>query len=202
MKYRAFTTPALLVLLAIILAACPSGQGASPAATPSPTPVPAVDDGEGAGASFAAGAGDLDAVLPDEVGGISIEYESASGKEAFGSEGMTPEAIEFFERVGATPSDITMAFGFGVDQEGGDFISIWAFRVGGANEDQLLDAFRDTIEEEGQTVTESNVAGKDVLVFEEDEIGSTSYLYGRGDVVFMVGATSQELAEEALSQLP
>ena len=120
-----------------------------------------------------------------------------------GSEGMTPEAQEFFDRVGAEPSDLSSAFGFGVDTESGSGISIIAFRVSGADEGRLREEFRSTIEEDDtQTLTEENVAGKDVLAISTDGTDVSGYVYVKNDVVFVVGGSPIDLAEDALSQLP
>lgn len=211
----------LLGLLAIVLVACGSGQGGASTAASADEDTAATEsmaaeesaaeesadagDGGVGGAtnpSFEAGAGDLDAILPDEVGGITIEYESASGEEVVSDEsGVTPEAQEFFDAVGAQPSQLSSAFGLGLDTETGTAVTIIAFRVQGANEDQLRDEFARTLEEDGSTLTEANVAGKDVLAIDQDtEQGG--FLYVANDIIFMVAASSQELAEEALSLLP
>jgi len=189
------------LLLAAVLAACstsasPSADEASAEASATPEETA----GAAATSDTQAGAGDLDAILPDEVGGIPLTYESASGDAVFGSEGITPEAQAFFDRTGADASDIAFAFGFGVDDAGG-YVTIFAFQVSGVPEDQLLAEFRTSFEEEGaMTFTEGTAAGKDVLI--SDVEGQTSYIYARGDVVFMVSASTPELTDEALSALP
>jgi hypothetical protein len=200
----------ILALVAMFVVAC-SGDQAGASATSSPvasateeeTPEAEETPDGGAEATLQPGAGDLAGLLPTEVGGITIEYESSSGDAVMGAEGVTPEAQEFFDRVGAEPSDLSSAFGFGVDTETGSGISIIAFRVAGANEGQLRDEFRATIEEdETQTLTEETVAGKNVLAISSDGTEVSGYVYVKNDVVFVVGGSPVELAEEALSQLP
>ena len=200
----------ILALVAMFVVAC-SGDQAGASATSSPvasateeeTPEAEETPEGGAEATLQPGAGDLAGLLPTEVGGITIEYESSSGDAVMGAEGVTPEAQEFFDRVGAEPSDLSSAFGFGVDTETGSGISIIAFRVAGANEGQLRDEFRATIEEdETQTLTEETVAGKNVLAISSDGTEVSGYVYVKNDVVFVVGGSPVELAEEALSQLP
>ena len=193
----------LLTLLAFFVAACSSDQAGSSAdesaaaeQTNEATPEPAAET------TPEPGAGDLAGLLPTEIGGIPIEYESSSGQDVIGSEGVTPEAQEFFDRVGAEPSDLSSAFGIGIDQEAGGVITIGAIRVAGADEDTLRDEFRASIEDQGDVVTEGNVGGKDVLIIGEDETEGSGYFYVKGDVVFIVGGSPASLAEEALSQLP
>ena len=193
----------LLTLLAFFVAACSSDQSGSSAdesaaaeQTEEVAPEPAAET------TPEPGAGDLAGLLPTEVGGIAIEYESSSGEAVIGSEGVTPEAQEFFDRVGAVPSDLSSAFGIGIDQEEGGVITIGAIRVAGADEGTLRDEFRASIEDQGDVVTEGNIAGKEVLVIGEDETEGSGYFYVKGDVVFIVGGSPASLAEEALSQLP
>jgi hypothetical protein len=192
----------ILALVALFVVACSSDQSGASAtqsesAAAAETPAP-----DGADATLEPGAGDLAGILPTEVGGITIEYESASGEAVMGAEGVSVEAQEFFDRVGAQPSDLSSAFGFGVDTESGSGITIFAFRVAGADEGTLRDEFRATVEEdETQTMTEENVEGKNVLALSTD--GELSgYVYVKNDVVFVIGGSPMDLADEALSQLP
>ena len=76
-------------------------------------------------------------------------------------------------------------------------------RVAGADEGALRDAFRTTLEaDETNVITDATVGGKSVLAVSNDDGVKTTYLYVKNDVVFLVGASSQELAADALSQLP
>jgi hypothetical protein len=194
----------ILALVAMFVVACSSDQsGAS--ATQSATAEAGADETpapDGADPTLEPGAGDLAGILPTEVGGITIQYESAQGADVMGAEGVDDEAQEFFDRVGAEPSDLSSAFGFGVDTESGSGITIFAFRVAGADEGQLRDEFRATVEEdETQTMTEENVEGKNVLALSTD--GELSgYVYVKNDIVFVIGGSPMDLADEALSQLP
>jgi hypothetical protein len=198
------------VLLALLVAACSSGTSASgdesqAVATPEPTPIPTPSEAaatQGSAPSLQPGAGDLTGVLPTEIGGLTITYQSTSGEEVIGSEGITPEAQAFFDRIGASPSDLSSAFGNGFDMEAGKFITILAFRVAGADEGMLRDEFISTMEAEGDIVGEdATVGGKEVRTF--GSAGEQSgYLYVNDDVVYIVGGEPISLAEEALAELP
>jgi hypothetical protein len=207
---RTFLLP--LALVAVVLAAC-SGQGGASASASDSAAAGASQSTEatdaaipsegGAEPSADAGAGDLAAVLPEEVGGLTIEYESLVGEEVMGSEGVTDEARDFFDAVGAEPSDLSSAIGVAFDAEAGTGISIVAFRVAGTDESQLRDEFRATLEADGTVVTEDNVGGKDVLALDADETGASGgYLYVKGDIIFIVGGSPQELVDEAIASLP
>jgi hypothetical protein len=199
---------ALLAIIAILAACSDQSASVSPEAsvtaepTATATASPTQEATEGALPSLEEGAGDLADVLPAEVGGISIQYQSSSGAAVLGSEGMTPEAQAVFDRLGAEPSDLSSAFGFGVDQSAGSVISIVAFRVAGADEGQLREEFRATIEQEGNTVTEQTLGGKDVFAFGTEGTDAPGYVYVSGDTVFIVAGQPVTLAEEALTDLP
>jgi hypothetical protein len=202
---RASLAMILIGLLAACTAASPSATEAepTPSPTPEPTPEPTVAaPSDGGLPSFDPGAGDLDAILPDEVGGIAMQYQSAQGAGVLGSEGMTPEAQEVFTRLGATPEDLSMAFGVGFNSEG-SVLSIAAFRVAGADEGQLRDEFQTTMEQDGTgVVSEGNVGGKNVIVFGTDPEAPDGYLYVKGDIAFVVAGEPIALVEEALAALP
>jgi hypothetical protein len=204
---------ALVALLAILamLTACASetstqtAQASEPQAasqTEVPTEEPTEEATTGAEPSMTEGAGDLAGVLPDEVGGVAIQYQSASGEAVLGAEGVTPEVQEFLDRLDTDPSQLSSAFGFGTDAAAGSVVTIAAFRVEGADEAQLRDEFRNTFEAEGNTVTETTVAGKDGFAFGTDAEASGGFFYVEGDTVFVVAGEPPDLAEEAISQLP
>jgi hypothetical protein len=202
-----FRAAAGAAVIAVLIAAC---SGASSPAEdsqteePTATPAPSVEASEdGSAASFAPGAGDLDSLLPDEVGGITLEYQFAEGEGVLGSEGMTPEVQDFLDRVGADADDISSAIGFGIDQPSGGIITIFAIRVAGADEGSLRDEFRQVMEEDADSVSsEATLGGKQVISFGTEGEEPDGYMYVHNDVVFMVGGSSQELTEEALSLLP
>ena len=200
----------IIVLLALFVAACSSetsssGEESQAVATEEPTPEPTPSEAaatDGGVPSLEPGAGDLTGLLPTELGDLTITYPSASGEEVIGAEGITPEAQAFFDRIGATPSDLSSAFGSGFDVEAGQFISILAFRVAGADEGTLRDEFIATMESEGDIVGEdATVGGKEVRTF-GSEGEQSGYLYVKDDVVYVIGGEPVSLAEEALAALP
>jgi hypothetical protein len=198
-----FRAAAGTALVAVLIAACSSSP--SPTEEPTPTATPTVEPSEDAGIqpSFEPGAGSLDSVLPDEVGGITIEYQFAEGQAILGSEGITPEVQDFLDRVGSNMDDVSSAIGVGVDQASGGFLSIFAIRVAGADSGALSDEMQQTMEQDSDSVfTEANVGGKDVLAFGTAGQTPDGFMYVHADIVFLVGASTPELSEEALSLLP
>lgn len=193
-------------LIAILIAACSGASSPAedtPTEEPTATPAPSVEASEdGSGASFAPGAGDLDSILPDEVGGITLEYQFAEGQGVLGSEGITPEIQDSLDRIGADMDDVSFAFGYGIDQASG-YVSIFAIRVAGADGQTLRDELRQSMVEDSDNVfTETNVGRKEVLAFGSPGQEADGYMYVHDDVVFMVGGSSPGITEEALSLLP
>ena len=200
-----FRAAASASLVAVLIAACSAASpGAEGTEEPTPTPTPATEPSEdGSGPSLAPGAGDLDSILPDEVGGITLEYQFAEGANVLGSAGITPEVQDFLDRVGANMDEVSSAIGIGIDEASGNILSIFAIRVAGADEGALRDEFRQVMEEDADSVfTEANVGGKNVLAFGTAGQEADGYMYVKGDIVFMVGGSTPELTEEALSLLP
>jgi len=195
---------AMAILVAAMLAACTATTGATPSLTPEPpgpTPTEGTDDGE-----TPIGDADLEALLPTEVGGIALEYESMTGAEMVAEEGVTPEVQEFLDRTGSDLDDVSVAFGFGFDAETSDVVSIIAFRVAGASPDQLIAEMEAAMEAEAENaqISEGSLGGKDVTIVATGDGPEQvmTYIYARNDIAFMVGASSEDLAEEALSKLP
>jgi hypothetical protein len=194
----------LSVALFTLVAGCAGESTPSATMTPEPTPEPTQAESSGfALPSLRSDAGDLAGLLPDSAGGLTITYQSASGEDVFGEDGMSGEALDFLERLGAEPADISTAFGFGFDADTESGISILAVRVEGASSDDLRAAFIDTIESEGDTVgSPTTIGGKSVQAYGGDETDEPGYLYVHGDVVFAVGGSPPELVEEVLAGLP
>ena len=200
----------LLMVLLLIVAGCgtPASSGSASqeateeaTPTPSPTPEPSPTEAAVEEPSLEPGAGDLADLLPEEVGGIPINYQHASGEGVFGSEGITPEVQSFFDRVGASPDDLSSAFGFAFDAEDATGVSIVAFRVEGSDESTLRTEFLGVMEDEGEVIgEETTVSGKSVHTF--GEAGSNGFLYVHDDVVYIVAGDPPTIAEEALAALP
>jgi hypothetical protein len=178
---------------ALTMAACSSGS--------STTPEPATPT---AGPSIGSLA-DLVALLPAEVGGLTLQTMSISGDQIAATGGGSPETAALFEKLDADPADVGMAMGFGSD-ESGTTLSVLAFRVAGADAAHVLDVMRDLVygsRDIPVVFTESTVAGKSVFRAAEPEVNNEIvYLYATGDLLFVVTGTSPDLSESALALLP
>jgi hypothetical protein len=191
-----------IVLLAVLAAAC-SSEASSPRPTPEPTPSEAAAS-DGAFPSLQAGPGGLADVLPTEVGGIEITYQSTSGEQVLGGGQMGPEGEAFFNAIGAEASDLTSAFGAGTSADQSQLVTIFAFRVAGVDESTLREEFLTAMGTQGQFIgEETEVGGRTVhSLAAGSATGGTGFLYVKDDVIYVINAQPPELAEEALAALP
>ncbi len=212
------TTILLLMLVAAFVAACTSDQADSSAtegpATQEATATPEPDSDGGSESEVAlpsvdlpGSAPELEALLPDEIGGVETIKFSLTGPELMADEegsGVDPEFIAFLERLGAQPEDISFAIALSVGAEG-ESAGIGAFRVEGASSDDLEREFMATMETDGEVVDwqSADVGGKDVqTAADPDTDGNTLYLYTTGDIVFFVTTPDEAAAVEMLEPLP
>jgi hypothetical protein len=215
----------LAVVLAGVVAACGGPQAspeaqetadaspvaqATPEATPTPEETEEESPTEAALPSFALpdSAPELAALLPDEIAGAQAFKLSMSGEEMLAApEGgeIDPEFVAFLERLGAEPQDVSFAVSAGTGGDGSSTVGVFAFRVEGADSDQLEREFQAVMEAQGEAVewSPASVAGKDVLTAPDpDTEGNTMYVYTAGDIIFMVTAPDEATAAELLTDLP
>ena len=215
---------ALVAIMALALAAC-SSPGTSPSSSEaSAAPTTAVSEeaspSEEASASAEASsselalpsidlpssAPELEDALPDTVGDVTLQKFSMRGAEFLQQGGDNQEFSDFLERLDAEPEDVSVAFAFGADAANASPVSVFAFRVEGANTDDLTRELQGSLESDGTAadLSETNIGGKDVLVGEstDDSQPGSVYLYGVGDIVFFIAAADEAQATEILSQLP
>lgn len=209
----------LIAVLALILAACGDQAGASPSATAvpteEPTPEPSSaepspsDDADatfGALPSFdLAGDPELAARFPGTVGGVPLEVQSVRG-DAFAQFGGADPAFEaFLDSIDAELSDVSVAFGGGASADGTSFLSVGAFRVLGASEDDLEREFLAASEAEGDFAgaEQTTIAGKEVWSA-ADPSGQTDarvVIYTKDDTLYFVTGTEDQITE-ILEALP
>lgn len=180
---------------ALLLAACQAS--ASPAASPSPS------DAATSNEPFPSfiGAPDLEATLPTEAGGISMQAFSMSGPD-FVEGDEDPQFVDFIESLGADIQDVSVAFAFGANSDGTQTASAFAFQVAGASADELVEAFKASAEQ-GLVWNPATIGGKSVQVSETTpEFATPVALYATGDVLYFVSSTDPNAFEEILAFLP
>ncbi len=211
----------LVMLLALIVAACSSEGGASTAASPSgPASTPTVeptpeDTPEASEAAMPGGSGmaipsfnldgdpELAGRFPDTVGGQPLTVQSFDGQTFAQVGGDDPTFDAFLDSVGAELSDVSVAFG-GV-MSGESPLTVGAFRVQGANEDDLEREFINASEEAGDVtgLEETSIGGKDVwtAVDPSGETDTRAFIYTKDDTLYFFTGSEAEVAE-ILENLP
>ena len=193
----ALLTGAVLVVVACGSAGSPSGApgGSQPAGI---TPAPA--GSEGAGFSFVMPSFtsdlELEALLPDEIGGAPTEKLSMSGTDLIG-DGSGEDLAVILTQFGKQPSDLSAGLA------GAAGIDIIAYRVQGIDANALFQAFLQLIGNEDNVVSDANLGGKAIKKIVTLE-GDTSYVYASGDVLFIVEASdaaAPALLEEVFTKL-
>ena len=159
--------------------------------------------GDGVQPSFTEGAvADLEALIPDTVGGMTMQKTSTKGDEFIASSDSDPAVAKFIEDLGVSPSDISIAFGIGFAADASSSLGMFVFRASGADTNRLIAAFKEANDaDRGTPLTWSNatIGGKQV---EKSVDGETIfYLYAKNDVLFYITG-DPDSAEEAISGLP
>lgn len=196
----------LLALLVLIGAGCAGQSGSSATATPSPTPEPTPTEEESEEAAIPSfdlnGDPELAARFPDTVGGEPLTVQSFRG-DVFMTGSTDPSFEAFLDSVGADLEDVSVAFG-GL-MSGDSLLSVGAFRVVGADEDELETQFLAATEAEGEiSGTEMrSIGGKDVWTATDPsgEAPGSMFIYVKDDTVYFLTG-SEEQAAEILAALP
>ncbi|HEX7171413.1 MAG TPA: hypothetical protein VF365_02270 [Candidatus Limnocylindria bacterium] len=207
----------LVLALTVVVAACSSEEAASAApseavATIQPTPEPAESaeaSEEPSGSQLALPSFDLNgdpelaARFPDTVGGEPLQVTSMRGDQMGALGGSDPTFEEFLDSIGAELSDVSFAFGGVMSTE--SVFSVGAFRIVGANEDDLEREFIAASEDAGDIsgFEDASVGGKDVLtgLDPSGETDASFYLYTKDDTIYFLTGT-EEQAAEVLEVLP
>jgi hypothetical protein len=194
---------AATLLLAFAIAACGSGASASP--TPTATVEPSEPAASGAEPSLPSEAGDLEALIPDTVGGVTLQKLSMRGNEFANSGSASAEAEEFLNNLGVSPDDVSVAIGFGISPDSGSGAAVFVFKAEGADSGRLLQTFKDATDAERDTPLEwesATVGGKQVERATDPEMDNRVYLYVTGDLLVFVATANEDDAAEVLAGLP
>jgi hypothetical protein len=205
----------LLALLLLVAAGCASQTGSSAEASESataeatPEPSPTEEASDEADASTGAipsfdlnGDPELAGRFPDTVGGQALQVQSFRGDTFMASGGTDPSFDAFLDSVGAELEDVSVAFGGAMSGE--SMLSVGAFRVLGANEDQLETEFLAASQAEGdiEGLAETSLGGKNVWTASDAAMpGASMFIYVKDDTVYFLTGT-EEQAAEILAALP
>jgi hypothetical protein len=181
-------------LAALVLAAC----------QPSASPSASEPAGSGAAVPSFVGDPELEGTLPVTVEGLTFIRVSMSGPD-FVEADVDQRFLDFLDALEADIEDVSVAVALGANLDGDRTASIFAFRVQGADADELVDEFKATaVEGEDPLVWHpETVSGKEVEVAEPNEDFPTPIaLYATGDVLYFVSASDQPAFEAIIGRLP
>ncbi|MFH0750862.1 MAG: hypothetical protein V2B17_03415 [Chloroflexota bacterium] len=172
----------------------------APGATEAPTETQEPTDTQGPDVSLAPGAaGDLEALLPSEAGGIKFEKVSFDGASIPGALpiGEGDDFTKFLADNGKSLGDVRMALASPVDPTAAGSM-VMALQVKGAPSDKMLA----WVTQDSADAEKTTVGGKQV--YGSGAAGFGAYFYVKGDIVFYVLSMGGDpsLAEEVFKQLP
>jgi hypothetical protein len=141
---------------------------------------------------------DLEALLPDEIGGQALTKLSMTGDSFLGSPG-SEDMQATLTALGKTPADLSV--GFASNQS----VVILAFRVKGVEAGKIFEAVLAASEDaDTANITDVTVNGKAAKKL-IDSTDTTSYLYLTGDTMITVtaiGTLADATLNEIFSKLP
>lgn len=194
--------------LALLVAAC----GGSSTATASPTsaasqaaasgtvPTSAPSVPSGPAVSLAPGqASDLEAMLPNEAGGVKFTKRSFDGA-TMGTSGMNPDAGQLatiLKDNGKTVADVRMAVAAPTNAAAGQTAAILAFQIKGVDATKLVSLVAGSSTASWVAAT---VGGKQVQKSGTDAMAAV--IYTKGDVLFEVLLANAATAEAIVAALP
>ena len=202
-----FHTIAVTAIAGFVLVAC--GPAASGTASQGGQASHAASQGAqasgGLEASFGEGVvAELEALIPSTVGDLTMTKSSFRGNDYALDPSADADTIQFLNDVGVSLSDIAMAIGFGFSTDGASGASVIVIRASGADSGKLVAAFKTNMQATGSGSpvqwSSANVGGKQVET--NGDASQATYLYVKGDTLFIVSATPDTIAAEILSGLP
>lgn len=214
---RAGLLPALLAVVAVLVAAC--GTSASPAPTQAPPATPAASATAAPAATPAASdagsplpsftrVADLEAMLPEKIGDVKLAPRSLTGTDVLATGDPTSiKALQaMLDATGATAAEYQFAYSPFKTSAGTD-AAIGVFRVAGASPDKL----RDILIEQGRTNNpgigapeDVTIGGRKVTTLTIDDGAGTTWLWyywPKGDVLFYLQTADASVAEEVIAAL-
>jgi hypothetical protein len=191
----------LVGLLGMALLGCGPAGSAQPTASPSPTPRSSYN-----GPLPSAGAvGDLEALIPDTIAGVTISKSSMTGTDLMASSAADGIPRKFLEDLAVPPADVAVAVGFGFAADGSSGVYIFVFRAQGAGHEKLTSVFKsatDSLRATPLTWTAQSLGGKQVEVAQDSGSGAAIYLYATDDLLFEFSVTDPVAAADLIASFP
>jgi hypothetical protein len=164
-----------------------------------PSDAAASDSSGGGVPSFAAGAAsDLEAMLPDQAGGVTFTKLSFDGANMGMLSGSidTTEIDPLLKKYGKTLADVSIAMATPADSSATATGTLIAIRIKGVPAAEILGLTNTDL----SSMTKTTIGGKDV--YSEGGGGMNVIVYPKDDVLFEVVLTSDAVAKEVLAKLP
>jgi hypothetical protein len=144
---------------------------------------------------------ELEALLPSEIDGVTLQKGSTTGAGVFEGNAFGREMTQFLASVGKRPGDLRFANARDPSAKLG--LEVGVFRVMGVDAAALRRAIVASSRPNapGLTASATTLAGKRVTKVAYPG-GSVLYLYEHEDGVFYVGSQREDVASRALEALP
>lgn len=206
-----FLSLTALSVAALSLAACnaasssgapasaePSAAASAPAASAAASMSPAASASASA-ASAGAATGDLEALVPETVGDVTMSATETDG-EAYVTANVNRQLGPILTALGKTPADLQVVSATG-SAAGGATLFIDVVRVNGADATALLDAFQTAASAApGAQVETSDVGGRQVVTVTNPSY--TLAVTATGDTLIYIQSPDAELVTAAVEALP
>ena len=191
------------LVLAMLIAAC---GGSASSATASPTASPELTTSSTAALPGAGAVSDLEALIPAEIGGITLQKSSMSGDQFVNSGSTSQELQDFLGGLGVAVEDVAIAIGVGLSPESGEAAAMFAFRADGADTARLVNGFKEAYDadnDRGLVWEPVSIGGKSAeRTTNPQQPNQVIYLYAKDDILFFLTTANEEQAAEALAGLP
>ena len=176
----------------------PPAASAPAEASAAPTEQPAATDDNGSNGGPGS-ASELEAMLPDEAGGVTFTKGSFDGAAIAGLGFLdTGELDPILTANGKSLSDVRMAVATPADASGGASTIIFALQVRGLPTDQLLEM--GGVASSGADLQTVTISGKQVQ--RGGVPGFMVYAYAKDDTLFEILFATDTVAEAVIAQLP
>lgn len=203
-RFLSIVATAVVGLAIVACGPAASSESAQPSSEPSEAGASdAQASADGVQPSFTEGAvADLEALIPDMVGEMTMQKTSTKGDEFIASSDSDPAVAKFIQDLGVSPGDISLAIGFGFTADASSSLGMFVFRAEGADTNRLVSAFKEANDADRDaplTWSSTSIGGKTVETALDGD--TTFYLYAKDDVLFYLSG-DPDSAEEAISGLP
>jgi hypothetical protein len=207
-----------LALAALALSACNASAPTTSAGNPAAVTTPPASTNPGASQASPGGSAPsgglpipglnadpaLEAQLPTQVRGTTLQKLSFRGSDFLSFAGGEDNDLKnMFERLGTSPANMSVALAIDTTDQLG--AQTFAFKLAGTDANRLLQELVSSARAENKDVVIGQVTlgGKSATTITNPASSEgVIYAYAKGDTVFAVQATNQQIADEILRQMP